>query len=56
MAAGKTYLSPDEIRPLARRSDLMGAGLVLHCWGVIAAALVIFAVWPNPLTWSRPTG
>ncbi len=50
MAAGKTYFTPDEIRPLARRSNLMGAALVLHCWGVIAAAIALFALWPNPLT------
>lgn len=50
MAAGKTYLTPAEIRPLARRSDLIGVGLVLHCWGVVAAALAMFAIWPNPLT------
>ncbi|MDW4497267.1 fatty acid desaturase family protein [Sulfitobacter sp. D35] len=50
MTPGKAYLSSDDIRPLARRSDLAGAWLVLHCWGVIAAAVAIFAVWPNPLT------
>ena len=50
MAAGKTYLTADEIRPLARRSDLVGAALVLHCWGVVAAALAVFALWPTPLT------
>jgi hypothetical protein len=37
MAAGKSYSTPDEIRPLAMRSDLMGAGLVLHCRSVFAA-------------------
>lgn len=50
MAAGKTYLSADEIRPLARRSDLIGALLVLHCWGVIAGAVALFAIWPNALS------
>jgi len=35
---------------LARRSDLMGAGLVLHCWGVIAAALALFQWWPSIVT------
>jgi len=51
MAAGKAYLSPEEIRPLARRSDLLGAGLVAHCWGVIALAIGLFAWWPSVLTW-----
>ncbi|MEX0285423.1 MAG: fatty acid desaturase family protein [Paracoccaceae bacterium] len=50
MTPGKAYLTSDEIRPLATRSDLMGAWLVLHCWGVIALAVILFAVWPNPLT------
>ncbi|SDW18367.1 fatty acid desaturase family protein [Tritonibacter mobilis] len=50
MTPGKAYLSSDDIRPLAARSDLMGAWLVLHCWGVIAAAVALFALWPNLLT------
>lgn len=50
MTPGKAYLSPEEIRPLAQRSDLAGALLLLHCWGVVAAAVALFAVWPNPLT------
>lgn len=50
MTPGKAYLSTDEIRPLAERSDRMGAWLVLHCWGTIAAAVVLFAVFPNIVT------
>ncbi|MCE8006079.1 fatty acid desaturase family protein [Aestuariivita sp.] len=50
MTPGKAYLTTDEIRPLAERSDLMGAWLVLHCWGVIALSIAIFAWFPNPLT------
>ena len=50
MTPGKAYLDPDEIRPLAARSDLAGALLILHCWGVIAGAIALFALWPNPLT------
>ncbi|MEM9011257.1 MAG: fatty acid desaturase family protein [Pseudomonadota bacterium] len=50
MPLGKAYLSSEEIRPLAERSDLMGALLLLHCWGVIAAALGLFALWPSVLT------
>jgi len=50
MAAGSTYLTRDEIRGLAERSDAMGAWLVVHCWGTIALALALFAFWPNPLT------
>lgn len=50
MTPGKAYLSSDEIRPLAQRSDAMGVWLVLHCWGVIALALAIYSLWPNPAT------
>lgn len=50
MAAGKTYLTPEEIRPLAQRSDVIGALLVTHCWAVIAGTIALFALWPNPLT------
>lgn len=50
MTPGKAYLSSDEIRPLAERSDAMGLWLILHCWGTIALAVGLFALWPNPLT------
>ena len=50
MAVGKAYLSPGEIRRLAERSDLMGWALVLHCWGVVFAAVALFAWYPSVLT------
>ena len=50
MTPGKAYLSTQAIRALAERSDAMGLWLILHCWGVIAGAVVLFALWPNPLT------
>ena len=50
MTPGKTYLSSEEIRPLAQRSDTMGLWLVVHCWLVIGFAIALFAIWPNPLT------
>ena len=50
MTPGKAYLSTEEIRPLAERSDLMGVWLVAHCWGTIALAVALFGLWPNPLT------
>lgn len=50
MTPGKAYLTSEEIRPLAERSDVMGAWLVIHCWGTIALAVSFFALWPNPLT------
>lgn len=50
MTPGKAYLSPDQIRSLSQRSDSVGVWLVLHCWGVIALAVALFAVFPNPIT------
>ncbi|MEX0348852.1 MAG: fatty acid desaturase family protein [Paracoccaceae bacterium] len=50
MTPGKSYLTSDEIRPLAERSDIRGAWLVLHCWGTIALAVALFGFWPNPAT------
>jgi fatty acid desaturase len=42
-------LTLDELRHLRRTSTLRGAGLVLHAWGVIAAAMALHAWWPTPL-------
>ncbi|MEM6310069.1 MAG: fatty acid desaturase family protein [Pseudomonadota bacterium] len=50
MTPGKAYLTSDKIRDLSARSDGMGLWLILHCWGVIALAVGLFALWPNPLT------
>lgn len=50
MTPGKTFMTTDEIRPLAERSDMMGLWLVVHCWGTIALAIAMFAIWPNALT------
>ncbi|MEM9062343.1 MAG: fatty acid desaturase family protein [Pseudomonadota bacterium] len=50
MTPGKDVFTTQEIRALARRSDWMGAALVLHCWGVILAAVLLFAWYPSVLT------
>ncbi len=50
MTPGKAYLDSEDIRPLARRSDLAGFLLVLHCYGTMALALALFALWSNLLT------
>jgi len=42
-------LTLDELRHLRRTSGLRGAGLVLHAWGVIAAAMALAAYVPSPL-------
>jgi fatty acid desaturase len=46
----RTYFTPDEIRRLSQRSDLMGAYLVLHAWALIAGAMALVVWLPNPLT------
>ena len=44
MTPGKAYLTTEDIRPLAERSDLAGALLLIHCYGVIALAVALFAL------------
>jgi len=43
-------LSAAEDAELRQRSNLMGAWLVLHAWALIAGAMVLCALYPNPLT------
>src|SRR5688572_6630410 len=44
------YLTADEVHALRGRSDVVGALLVLHAWGLILGAMALFAWWPNPFT------
>jgi len=50
MTPGKSFFSTNEIRALSARSDLTGTFLILHCYGVIALALAVFALWSSALT------
>lgn len=50
MGASASYLPRETIRMLSRRSDLWGAWLTLHVWGVIVAAWAMAIIWTNPLT------
>ncbi|MFO1187187.1 MAG: fatty acid desaturase family protein [Alphaproteobacteria bacterium] len=43
-------LTAEELAPLRARSDVMGIALVASAWIVIAAAMTMFALWPNPFT------
>ena len=52
MQHAKKYFSSDEIRPLAQRSNLMGAFLVTHCFFTIALAIFVFSIWPNIFTFT----
>ena len=38
--------TPDDWAPFQARSPWMGSLLVLHCWAVIAAAVVLGVLWP----------
>jgi len=44
------FLTPEQARELGAKSNLMGALLVAHAWGLIAASMALFAWWPNPFT------
>jgi fatty acid desaturase len=43
-------LTAAEIAALRKRSDILGALWVAGAWGLIFAAMGMFALWPNPLT------
>jgi len=42
--------TPAEMAAVRERSDLTGMLCVVHAWLAIAAAMLLFALWPNPLT------
>jgi fatty acid desaturase len=42
--------SPQDMAQVRARSDLTGTLCIVHAWIVIAACMVLFALWPNPLT------
>jgi fatty acid desaturase len=44
------YLTAEQARELGRKSNLVGALLVLHAWALIGASMALFAWWPNPFT------
>lgn len=50
MVAAINYVSKDRIKQLSKRSDLWGAWLVTHVWGVIIAAIAGFILWPNAVS------
>jgi len=50
MGASATYLPRDTVRTLSRRSDLWGAWLTFHVWGVVIAAWAMAILWTNPFT------
>jgi len=48
---GQKLLSAQQLDYCRTRSNWMGAWLVVHAWGVIAAAMAACVWWPHPLTW-----
>jgi fatty acid desaturase len=42
--------TPEELKSMRASSDVMGLFCVLHAWVVIATAMSVYALWPNPLT------
>ncbi|WP_370153278.1 fatty acid desaturase family protein [Ferrovibrio sp.] len=46
----RDLFSAGELARLGRRSDVVGAALVLHAWALIGGAMALFVAWPNPLT------
>ena len=50
MLTAGDVLTLAELNQLRRISSLRGAGLVLHAWIVIVAAMALYAWWPTPVT------
>jgi len=50
MGASANYIPTVRIKELAKRSDLWGAWLTLHVWGVIIGAVAMFILFPNPFS------
>ena len=48
--AALDLVSPDVLRQIQKRSDLIAFGLIFHAWGLIFASMALFAIWPNPVT------
>ncbi|MFM8533643.1 MAG: fatty acid desaturase family protein, partial [Acidimicrobiia bacterium] len=44
------FLSPEQVRMLGTKSNLMGAWLVFHAWALILGSMALFVWWPNPFT------
>lgn len=42
----------EEVEQLTARSDLRGLWAIASTWGIIAAAMALLTVWPNPLTFA----
>ena len=52
MGATTAYISKSQARALAKRSDLWGAWLTFHVWAIVTAAMALFIILPNILTFA----
>jgi fatty acid desaturase len=43
-------LTPEQVQRLRRKSNVVGAALVLHAWALIFGSMALFVWWPNPFT------
>jgi fatty acid desaturase len=50
MITPSDYLSAEEITRLRTRSQWRSVWMIAHVWGVVFAAMALFAVWPNIFT------
>ena len=50
MGATTSYISKARVKELAQRSDLWGAWLTFHVWFVVIAAMIVFIIWSNVVT------
>jgi fatty acid desaturase len=46
----RDFMTEDELIEVRTRSAWKGIALIAHAWAVIAAAIAMVAIWPNPLT------
>ena len=47
----RDFMTDAELIEVRTRSTWRGVALIAHAWGVIAAAIALVAIWPNPLTY-----
>ncbi|MEP3891570.1 MAG: fatty acid desaturase family protein [Hellea sp.] len=50
MTAKTDYIPKARVKALAQRSDIWGAWLTCHVWGIMIGAAALFILIPNPLT------
>lgn len=52
MGHATEYIPKTRIKTLAKRSDLLGAWVTLHVWGVMALAVAAYILVPNPFVFA----